>query len=63
MSTCELRNDQRNLLPVLAAVAGPGARADLLSFRLTDYGPVLGQAPPCFVASALYVVTRPPRAA
>lgn len=47
------RNDQRHLLPVLAELVGPGARFELLSFSLSDYSRVNGEAPPCFVAAAL----------
>ena len=48
-----LRSDQRHAAPVLAACLGAGARARLLSFRLTDYGPILSRPPPCVVATAL----------
>jgi hypothetical protein len=54
----ELRSDQRSVLPVLAEILGPGARADVRSFRLTDYASINGVAPPCFVASALVVCER-----
>lgn len=53
-----LRSDQRNLLPVMAEILGPGARADVLSLRLTDYAAINGVAPPCFVASALVLCER-----
>lgn len=56
-SVRELRSDQRNVLPVLALLLGEGARADVLSFRLTDYGPVLGEPPPCLVATALVALS------
>jgi hypothetical protein len=48
-----IRSDQRNLLPVIAELLGPGARADVLSLSWSDYARVNGVAPPCFVASAL----------
>lgn len=49
-----IRCDQRHVLPVLAALLGRGATARIVSFGLTDYGAILGQAPPCVVASALW---------
>jgi len=58
MGTSELRSDQRHLLPVIAALLGPGARADVLSFRMTDYAAINGVAPPCLVASALVAFRR-----
>lgn len=54
----ELRSDQRHLLPVLAEIVGRPARPELLSFRLTDYAEILGEARPCVVASALVAVRR-----
>ena len=56
MSSLELRSDQRNLLPVISHLVGPFAHPDVLSFRLSDYGPVLGHPPPCVVASALVTI-------
>ena len=58
----EIRSDQRHMMPVLAALLGPGARARILSFRLTDYGAILGQPSPCVVASALWAMERGGRA-
>ncbi len=57
--SAELRSDQRHLLPVIVHIAGPHARAELLSFELTDYSDVLGVAPPCVVASALVTFAAP----
>lgn len=54
----ELRSDQRNVLPVLAMLLGPGARADVVSFRLSDYGPILGEPPPCLVATSVVAMSR-----
>jgi hypothetical protein len=54
----EIRSDQRHVLPVLAAMLGHGARARMLSFELTDYAPILGEPPPCVVASALVAFER-----
>jgi hypothetical protein len=53
-----LRNDQRNVLPVLAALLGPGAAARILAFELTDYAAINGQPAPCVVASALVCLER-----
>jgi len=58
MGTSELRSDQRHLLPVIAALLGPGARAGVLSFRMTDYAAINGVARPCLVASALVAFRR-----
>jgi hypothetical protein len=58
MATNELRSDQRNLMPVIAELTGPGAAANVLSFRLSDYSAINGVAAPCLVASAL-VAFRP----
>jgi hypothetical protein len=54
----EIRSDMRHVLPVLAALLGKGARARMLSFQWTDYGPILGQPPPCVVASSLVELRR-----
>jgi hypothetical protein len=48
-----LKNDQRNLVPVIAELLGPGAAHEIVSFTLTDYSAIRGVAPPCVVASAL----------
>lgn len=53
LSRGRLLNDQREILPVVAAYLGVPASFALLSFSLSDYAKVLGVAPPCFVASAL----------
>jgi hypothetical protein len=49
----ELRNDQREILPVLASFLGPHAAFEILSFSLSDYSRILSTPPPCYVASAL----------
>ena len=49
----EVRSDQRHVAPVLAALLGPGARARLTAFDLTDYGAILSRPSPCVVATAL----------
>jgi hypothetical protein len=48
-----LRNDQREMLPVLAGLVRPGGSCRLLHFSLSDYAPILDVPPPCCVASAL----------
>jgi predicted class III extradiol MEMO1 family dioxygenase len=53
LSAERLRNDQREILPVLAGVVGPGGACRLLHFSLSDYAPILDVPPPCCVASAL----------
>jgi hypothetical protein len=58
MASSELRSDQRNLAPVLAEFLGPGAAAEIRSFRLSDYSSINGVAPPCVVASALVAFRR-----
>jgi hypothetical protein len=55
-----LRSDQRHLLPVIARIVGPGATAEVLSFRLTDYARINGVDAPCLVASALVAFRRAP---
>jgi hypothetical protein len=52
-SLAALKNDQRNLLPVIAELLGRGAAHEIASFALTDYSAIRGVAPPCVVASAL----------
>ena len=56
-----LRSDHANMVPLLAAIGGPrGQDVHLLSFRLSDYGPILGRPAPCVVATALVAyVPRP----
>ncbi len=54
----EIRSDQRHLLPVIAGLVGRGARADVLSFAMSDYAAINGVASPCFVASALVAFRR-----
>ena len=53
LSAERLRNDQREMLPILAGLVGPGGGCRLLSFLLSDYAPILDVPPPCCVASAL----------
>jgi hypothetical protein len=53
LSRGRLLNDQREVLPVVAAYLGVPAPFEVLSFDLADYAPIVGAAPPCFVASAL----------
>jgi predicted class III extradiol MEMO1 family dioxygenase len=53
LSAERLHNDQREILPVLAGVMGPGGACRLLHFSLSDYAPILDVPPPCCVASAL----------
>ncbi len=53
LSRGRLLNDQREILPVVAAYLGVPAPFEVLSFDLADYAPIVGAAPPCFVASAL----------
>ena len=48
-----LRSDQRQILPVIAELLGPGASCDALALRLSDYADINGQPRPCFVAAAL----------
>jgi hypothetical protein len=50
-----LGSDQRHLLALVAQLLGPGARAELLDFALSDYAAINGQPAPCFVAAALTV--------
>jgi len=54
-----LQNDQRNILPVLTHLLGPGAGYRMLSFSLSDYAAILGVEPPCVVASALVAFLPP----
>jgi len=53
LSLDELRNDQRELLPVVASYLEARASFELLEFSLSDYARLLSTPPPCFVASAL----------
>ncbi|MDD5264392.1 MAG: hypothetical protein PHU43_06115, partial [Candidatus Bipolaricaulis sp.] len=53
LSRGRLLNDQREILPVVAAYLGVPAPFEVLAFDLSNYAPILGAAPPCFVASAL----------
>lgn len=58
-----LQSDQRHLLPLLAQLLGPGASAQTLDFRLSDYAAINGQPAPCWVAAALTVFRAGPAAA
>lgn len=60
LSRERLGNDQRELLAPLSGFMGPGARATLHEFELSDYAGILDVAPPCVVASALGVYERAP---
>ncbi len=53
ISEGRLKSDQRQLLPVIAELLGPGAGFRVLAFGLSDYAPIFGVVPPCLVASAL----------
>lgn len=48
-----LNNDQRYLLPLIAELLKTNAGYKILSFRLSDYAPILDVDPPCVVASSL----------
>jgi len=48
-----LGNDQRFILPIIAALLGPHASAKTLSFDMVDYSHILSTPPPCFVAATL----------
>ncbi len=48
-----LGNDQRFVLPIIAALLGPHASAKTLSFDMVDYSRILSTPPPCFVAATL----------
>lgn len=48
-----LKSDQREILPLLVHTLGEDARAELLTFELSDYASILDTVPPCLVASAL----------
>jgi hypothetical protein len=50
-----LGSDQRHLLALITQLLGPGARAELLDFALSDYSRINQQPAPCFVAAALTV--------
>ncbi len=53
ISQSELRSDQREILPVLAHLLGTDAKADIVSFEMSDYAPIFDVDPPCRVASSL----------
>ena len=48
-----LGNDQRFVLPVISALLGPHASAQIESFDMVDYSHILSAPAPCFVAAAL----------
>jgi hypothetical protein len=52
-----LRNDQREILPVISGILGP-AEHRVVHFELSDYARILDSPPPCYVASALAVYDR-----
>ena len=57
-STEELKNDQRQIVPIICEYLGEGAGYELLQFELSDYSRVLEVEPPCVVASALVGFTK-----
>lgn len=50
-----LRNDQREMLPVIAEYLGEGARFEILRFELSDYAGILARPTLNLVASSLVV--------
>ena len=58
MSQCELKSDQREILPLLVRLLGEGAGTDIEAFDLSDYATILKTRPPCLVASALIAYKR-----
>jgi len=48
-----LRSDQRQILPVIAALLGRGASCEPLALRLSDYAGINDRPRLCFVAAAL----------
>jgi len=50
-----LRNDQREILPVIAEFLGRASRFEIVRFDVTDYADLLEVSRPCVVASALVV--------
>jgi len=58
-STEELKNDQRQIVPIICEYLGEGAASyELLQFELSDYSQILEVEPPCVVASALVGFTK-----
>jgi len=53
MSVQELKSDHREILPLIVRLLGEDARAELLTFELSDYAAILDTVTPCLVASAL----------
>ena len=58
MAQCELKSDQREILPLLAYLLGDRAIAEVEAFSLSDYADIFDTAPPCLVASALIAYKR-----
>jgi len=54
-----LRSDQRQILPVIAELLGPGACCEPLLLRLSDYAGINDRPRPCFVAAALNLFVKP----
>ena len=48
-----LGNDQRFIRPIVSALLGPHASAQIESFDMVDYSHILSAPAPCFVAAAL----------
>ncbi|HED04915.1 MAG TPA: hypothetical protein ENI60_09220 [Candidatus Fraserbacteria bacterium] len=49
----ELKDDQRQILPLIGEYLGSGMSYQFLQFGLSDYSAILEVEPPCLVASAL----------
>ena len=58
MAQCELKSDQREILPLLAYLLGERAIAEVEGFALSDYADIFDTPPPCLVASALIAYKR-----
>jgi len=58
MAQCELKSDQREILPLLAYLLGERAVAEVEAFTLSDYADIFDTPPPCLVASALIAYKR-----
>ncbi len=57
LSRDKLGNDQREMLAALSSYLGPATPA-VLAFGLSDYSTILGERPPCVVASTLAAYSR-----
>lgn len=58
MALCELKSDQREILPLLTYLLGEDAITEIDSFALSDYAAIFNTSPPCLVASALIAYKR-----